>query len=411
MYLSVCGFNHKSASLVEREAFQLSRSELTKATQSHKELSGCREAVVVATCNRVEFYRLASLKSNHFQEVIRFFEKRGVPDAKRMRDFCYCHQGTTAARHLFRVAAGLDSLVLGEDQVFHQLKDAYSAACAANGPGKVLHKLFHMAFQVGKRIRNSTEIGTGPRSIPGAALELLKERRNGEIPSAALVCGVNEMTEIILDGLQRWGAPTILANRTLHKAEKLAASFKAKSIPLDRVGETINKVEVIFSATSSPDYVITGEHFRNFKPSNRKLYLIDIAVPRDIEPELGEIPGVILFNLQDMKRYLEYSVDMRSRDIPLADTIIGEQVSAFSLWQTREKQRVKLLNLREELNSIRKEKLEKFKEGFHNGEYKALEAFSQAMVRDFLRLAPRLLDNGDKNGSENKEAERFTKEL
>lgn len=396
MHLSVCGFNHKSASLERREAFQLARSELTKAALRYKELSGCREAVVVATCNRVEFYRVAPLKSNHFQEVIRFYDDRGVADASRMRDFCYCHQGTTAARHLFRVASGLDSLVLGEDQVLHQLKDAYSAACAANGPGKVLHKVFHLAFQIAKRVRNSTEIGIGPRSIPGAALEILKDRCNGAKPAAALVCGVNEMTEIILDGLKRWGVPTILANRTVQKAEKLAATFKVKSISLDRIGDVINDVDAVFSATSSPEYIITKGNLKVEDRSTNPLYLMDIAVPRDIEPALGDIPGVFLFNLEDMKRYLGYSVNMRSKDIPIAEAMIEEQVSVFSTWQTRERQRTRILKLREELNAIRKAKVETYKEGFHNGEYKALEAFSKSLVREFLRLAPDLMESGKK---------------
>jgi len=395
MYLSICGFNHKTASVEEREPFQLARAELIEAVRRYKELSGCDEVVVVATCNRVEFYRVALDRSEHLQEVLNFYEKRGTPAVEMLRNVCYCRQKTTAARHLFRVASGLDSMVLGEDQVFHQLKEAYSAACAAGGPGKVLHKLFHLAFQVGKKVRAETEIGSGPRGVPGAALEMLKGRLNGRIPSAVLVCGVNEMTEIILDGLTRWGVPVILANRTVEKAEKLAAAFKAKSLPIDEIGQVIGEVEAVFSATSAPGHIITHQQFSGFRERENPLYLIDIAVPRDIEPELGLKQGVILFDLQDIKRYLEHSDQVRSRDVPAAEAMIEAQVKAYSAWRRKEKQQSKLLLMHRELNRMRKTELERFKEGFHLSEYRALDAFSQSLVRSFMKLLPEVLDEED----------------
>lgn len=366
----------------------------------------------MATCNRVEFYRFGRDKSDHLQEVVDFFQERGIPGAEKLGDICYCRQKTTAARHLFRVAAGLDSMVLGEDQVFHQLKEAYSSACAAGGPGKILHKLFHMAFQVGKRVRRETSIASGPRSVAGAALEVLKGRLNSRAPAGALVCGVNEMTEILLEGLTRGDVPApkgrlsvYLANRTLAKAEKLAAAFKAKSIPLDKIGDVMNKVEVVFSATSAPEPVITHRHFVNFAPGDNPLYLIDLAVPRDIEPQLGEFEGVVLLDLQDMKRYLDHSESVRSEDIPRAEAMIEEQVSDYSTWRARDRQQARLLAMHRELNRMRRAELERFKEGFHPGEYRALDAFSQSLVRNFMRLLPEVLEEEDISGRKSGETD------
>ncbi len=395
MGLSVCGFNHKSAKVEEREPFQLNRMDLLQAAAEYKDLTGCEEVVVVATCNRVEFYQFTPSKSEQLSSVIKFYEERGNPNTENLRDICYCHQKTTAARHLFRVVSGLDSLVLGEDQVFHQLKEAYSNACAVDGPGKILHKLFHMAFQVGKKVRSETNVSSGPRSVAGAAIEMLKSRMDSRVPRSALVCGVNEMTEIALDGFTRWGVSVHLANRSVDKAHKLAASFGAKSISLDEISAVIGDVDVVLSATSAPEPIIKPNHLRNYISGEHPLYLIDLAVPRDIAPELGDVSGVVLLDLQDMERYLEHSENIRSEDIPLAEAIIGEQVSEYSVWRAKLRQETKLLAMHKELNKLRKAELERFKEGFRMSEIRALDAFSQSLVRNFMRLLPDVLDEGE----------------
>lgn len=347
---------------------------------------------MVTTCNRVEFYQFTPDRRDHLQSVLDFYQKQGIADLAKLRDICYCHQKTTAARHLFRVAAGLDSMVLGEDQVFHQLKEAYSAACSVGAPGKILHKLFHLAFQVGKRVRTETGIGAGPRSVPAAALEMLKERLDGSLPGAALVIGVNEITEIILDGLTRLAVPVHLANRTVEKAHKLAASFGAKSLPLDDVANVIPEVDVVFSATSAPGCLINRSHFGDYTPENRPRYLIDLAIPRDVDPAVAELPGIVILDLEDVRRYLDHTESARAGDIPLAESMLEEQVSAYSVWRAKLRQETRLLEMHKELNRMRKSELERFKEGFHLSEYRALDAFSQALVKNFMRMLPEVLE-------------------
>jgi len=395
MYLSVCGFNHKSANLHDREIFQFHRTELPDIIASYKQFCGLEEAVVIATCNRVEFYRVIDSKNNHYEELIRFYKHRGIKNTSILRDICYCYQGTTAARHLFRVASGLDSLVLGEDQVIHQVKEAYSAACAVNGPGAILHKIFHLAFQIAKRIRNETMIASGPQNIPGAALELLGKRMEGKALSRAMICGVNNLSEILLEHLTRRNVPTILANRTFYHAQKMAGGYGAVPTDLDEAFQLLNDVNVVFTVTASKDYIFKYKTLKKINLKDRKLYFVDIAVPRNVDPEAGKIPGVKILDLQDLKRYLDVSQERRAEGIPAAEELIEEQVSAYSIWRTKISQLDKFEELRGALNSVRIAELEKVSDSFRKGDYKALDAFSGTIMREFLRLIPFLLDDQD----------------
>ncbi|MBU0520398.1 glutamyl-tRNA reductase [bacterium] len=392
MGLSLCGISYKTASVEDRERFQLRRAELMEATEQYKELSGAAEAVVVSTCNRVEFYQYTPDKSEPLTRVIEFYKQRGINGADTLKELGYVRQKTTVARHLFRVASGMESMVLGEDQVFHQLKEAYSSACAVGGPGKILHKIFHQAFQAGKQVRAETQIGKGPRSVPGAALDLLKERFGDKRPTAALVIGVNELTNILLDGLMRWEIPVYVANRTLAKAEKLVSAYKAKAISLEELCTIIPDVGMIISATSSSQPVLKADHFL---PRQGPLYVVDLAVPRDVSPEVGEVEGVRLIGLQDIQKYLDHAEYLRAEDLPKADVIIEEKVSEYSTWRAKLRQQSKILKMHRDLNRLRKEELERFKAGFHISEYRALDSFSQALVKNFMRLLPEVLDDED----------------
>ncbi len=395
MYLSVCGFNHKTANLQDREPFQIPRSELAETVRSYIEFTGVKEAAIVATCNRVEFYRVVEVKNNHYEELIRFYQSRGLNNVDILRDICYSRQGTTAARHLFRVASGLDSLVLGEDQIFHQVKEAYSSACAVGGPGQILHKLFHMSFQVAKRIRSETNIASGPRSVPGAAIELLLKRMDDAIPRKSVIIGVNNMSEILLENLYRRNIALTLANRTLYHAQKMAGGYGAEYASLEDIPSLINQVDALFTVASAKEYIIKPEHLQGIDRRKNPLYMVDIAVPRNIDPEIGGIPGIKLLDLQDLKRHLDVTASKRSQDIPMAEEMIEQQVSSYSLWRTKTLSQEKLIKLREAMNHTRILELNKFKKSFRKSDYKALEAFSGVIMREFLRYAPYLLDKDE----------------
>ena len=331
-------------------------------------------------------------KNNHYEELIRYYRHRGLKNTAVLRDICYSRQGTTAARHLFRVASGLDSLVLGEDQIFHQVKQAYSSACAVGGPGQILHKVFHLAFQVAKQVRNDTNIAAGPRNVPGAAMELLQRRMDGKTIENAVIIGVNNLSEIFLETLTKKDVHCTLANRTPYHAQKMAGGYGAAFASLEDIPGLLTSADAVFTVASSPEYLINPEDVAG---RDEQLFIVDIAVPRNVNPEVSILEEVTLLDLQDLKRHLDVTASRRSDDVPLAEEMIELQVGAYSAWRAKTLGQEKLLKLKEALDYTRQQELEKVRVSFRKSDMKALDGFSSSIMREFLRLTPYLLDDDE----------------
>ena len=388
MVLTVFGISHRTATLTEREPFQIARRELGEAVLQYRRIAGVDETVILATCNRIEFYRAHSQKGDHGREVVAFYRGRGVERPGRILDFAYRHVGAGAARHLFRVASGMDSLILGEEQVRGQLKDAYSSACAFGGPGKVLHKLFHHAFRVSKQIKTETALGGGIRSIPGAAAELLLADPPDD--PRALVIGADETAAVVLEALARRSIPSVVGNRTLYAAEKLAEDYGAKAVSLERLRKPISEVNLIFSATGSKETVLTPELVGS--RDSHSLVIADLAIPRDVDPAVGEIEGVKLIDLQDLKHHLLRTEQQRSDELPRAQDLIERQVDGFLEWLHSRSFTGGVEAVKQEMHQAASEELNRFLPGFHKSESKALEAFSHSLLKRFLKIARRHFD-------------------
>ncbi len=382
MVLSVFGVNHKTATLSEREPFQLARRELGEAVLQLKRLSGVEEVAIVATCNRVEFYRAHSTKGRHGREIVDFYRARGVDNTTALLDISYRHVGAGAARHFFRVISGMDSLVLGEEQIRGQVKDAYSQACAFGGPGKVLHKLFHHAFRVSRRVKAETTLGDGARSVPGAAVELLLDKLPQ--PKQILVIGANETTEAVLASLQRKMLPATLINRTAYVAQKMAAAYGATAADWNRLGEFLSRADLVFTATGAQEYVVSRELLTE---APQPLFIADLAVPRDVDPSVAKHANVRLFDQQDLKHQLEKDAERRCAVLPDAQEIVEQQVAEFLDWLHGQTFAGGIEALKRDLHSAADEELERFKGSFHQSELKALDAFGHAIVKRFLKLA------------------------
>lgn len=385
MVLSVFGFNHRTATVAEREPFQLQRREQGEATLLYKRLSRVNECLVLATCNRVEFYRVHDTRGRPGLEVIDFYRQRGVENPERVLDFAYRHVGAGAARHLFRVISGMDSLVLGEEQIPAQVKDAYSNACGVGGPGKVLHKLFHHAFRVSKRVRSETQLGDGVRSVPGAAVQVLLE--GVQEGATALVLGADETTEVILSHLKQHPVHTVLMNRTHYNAQKMAAGYGVEAAPWEELGARIEEADLLFSATGAPDAVVTAAVVR--KRNHRPLRIADLAVPRDVEPAVGDLPGVELLDLQELKYHLERIASRRCEQLPKAQGIVEEQVDTFLEWLHAQSFMGGIEAVKQEMHAVADDELKRFRGSFHQGEMKALEAFSHALLKKLIKVAQR----------------------
>ncbi|MCF7809728.1 glutamyl-tRNA reductase [bacterium] len=383
MPIICCGINHRTSSLAERELFQLQRYELAKATADFKRISGFEEIVILATCNRIEFYCKNTIKIDPKDAVISFYKERRIENTKQLEDIYFVRHGTSASRHLFKVTSGLDSPLLGEYQVLGQTKDAYSAACSVNGPSKYLHKLFHHAFHIAKLVRNETDIGSGIQSLAGASIEMVLDHFNRNLKGKkALIIGVNNSTEMLLSRLANEGADITVTNRTYNTAVKVARPYNASVVQFEVMPSVLKEFSIIFSVTSSPGYLIKPECF--IDKSSKSIIAIDLAVPRDIDPLVGDIDYVTLLDLDDLKVYLDKTQTTRAVDLPYALDLIEEQVRIYELWY-KSAVGESSSALRELLEIDRKEILSRFKESFRQGDQKALDAMSKNMYRQFLR--------------------------
>ncbi len=384
MVLTVFGINHRTSTLAEREPFQISRRELGEAVLQYKRLTGVDEVAIVATCNRIEFYRAHSSKGRHGQEVVEFYCARGVDEPERILDLSYRHVGAGAARHLFRVISGMDSIILGEEQIRGQVKDAYSQTCAFGGAGKAIHKLFHHAFRVSKRIRSETTLGTGARGLPGAAVELLVN--SSPNPQRALVIGADETTETVLNHLRRKNIHTILINRTEYAAQKLAQSYGADYSPWNQLRDQVAAADMIFSATGAREAILTNDLFNTGR--TKEQWIADLAIPRDVDPAVSTLGDHIhVIDLQDLKYHLEQVAERRCEALPAAQALIEEQVDEYLEWLHCQEFVGGIDSLKQELHESANSELQRFKGSFHKSEIKALEAFSHSLIKRFLKIA------------------------
>ncbi len=396
MVLSVFGISHHTASLAQREPYQIQRRELAEALVAYKRIAEVDEVVIVATCNRVEFYRAHSEKGDQAAEVMAFYRELGVEDPQPLLEFSFRHVGAGAARHLFRVISGMDSLVLGEEQIRAQVKDAYSTACSVGGPGKVLHKLFHHAFRISKKVRNDTILGSGIRSVPGAAVELLlAELTEAELQKKrAVVIGADETTEVVLGHLQRHGVKTVIINRTSIVAEELARRFKMGFANWRDLEKLIAQADYVFTATGSPSQILTTEMVGPSR-SARPLAIADLAVPRDVDPGTSDIEGVTLLDLQSMKLHMDRVNARRSSELPDAQQIVEDGVAYYLDWLRGQSFLGGIEEVKSSLHEAANEELQRFRGSFHQSEVKALEAFSHALIKRFIKLAKQHFEPAD----------------
>jgi glutamyl-tRNA reductase len=349
--LVVCGATHASSSLEQREPIQLRTEEIVAANAIFCELDAVMESAVVATCNRVEFYFVAARETDAFDVVSAFYRRFKQLDVEPHRGLFHVRTGMGAAERLFRVAAGVDSVVIGENQILGQIKTAYSSACAVRSAGKVIHRLFHQAFRVGKRVRSDTGIGKGACSVSTAAVEMISGKVGALESPAILFVGINQMVQLAARRLARMnGVRLTFANRTPAKAREFATGFRAaqaRGFGLDRLPELLAEADVVISCTSSPGPVITRGTMeeaatlrrsmgRDMDRAGRGLVIVDLAIPRDVEAESEAVGGgsaaVTVYDMEDIKRFVADRQQQRRSEIPQAEEIIGRKLDEFNYW-------------------------------------------------------------------------------
>ena len=334
MHINVFGLNHNTAPVDIREKFYCSDNDIPVILRKLKEW-GLQESVVISTCNRTEIY-FCSDDSEESVKKIEFFliEYFGV-SLEWLKNYTYWFWDEEAYRHLFLVASGLDSMVIGEPQILGQVKDAYRAATFHNTTGFFLDKTFHKTFNVAKKIRTETKIGYNPLSISSMAIELSKKIFGELNQKKILVIGAGEMCEIALKYFKKEGLNEIfITNRTLQNAQKLAEDITGIPCSFQDIPDLLTKVDMVLSSTGSERPIIDGELVLSLmkKRKNRSLFFIDIAVPRDIDPEVNHIENVYLYDIDDLKELSQQHLSDRVKESEKAHAIIEEEVVNFSYW-------------------------------------------------------------------------------
>jgi glutamyl-tRNA reductase len=378
LQLFAVGINYKTSTISDREKFQINRKEISGALnyfQSKDEVEGI---VIVSTCNRLEFYLVLKQNVNPFTVVNSFyFEKRRV-GIKEKQNLFYSYSGAEVAKHLFKVITGLDSMLLGEYQVQGQIKEAYSIACSQKSADKILHKLFHAAFRVGKNVRSKTKIGSGKQSLSGVAFQIIKEKLKRE--DVVTIVGVNQNTKIIAELLFNAGfSHLIFVNRTLYKAEELAEKYNGLAFSLDRIQEPLISSKCVFTCTGSADYILTSGVINiAYNKSHCPCLLIDMAIPRDINTDRIN-KDIEIIDLEVLKKYLEVQKTDIEADMPLAQKIISDEANIFEVWNESRKDDY-LGVFAEKIESIRLQFLDETKLQVSEEELHLLDKFSRSLL-------------------------------
>ena len=329
------GLNHRTTPLELRERLAFAESKQPEAAQQIKTLPGFEESVVLSTCNRVELFAAAAIEDGPqalatlHDYLVNHFD---LTPAQRQAITCYKLSHADAARHLFRVVSGLDSMVLGETEIFGQVKAAYQTALKAGATGRLLNKLFQRAFSVGKQVRNETTIQRGSTSVGSVAVDLA-EKIFGDLREChVLLIGAGEMSRTCGQSLMSRGARSIIiSNRSYERAVELAAEMGGKAMHFEDWESVIHDTDIVISSTSAPHFVVKPELVEPAmrKRHGRPLFIIDIAVPRDVDPRVNEIEEVYLYDVDALQAIADEGRRERERALTLCEEIIEEQLRKF----------------------------------------------------------------------------------
>ncbi|MBN1883277.1 MAG: glutamyl-tRNA reductase [Deltaproteobacteria bacterium] len=361
----VVGMSHKTAPVEVRERMELRLDLIKDFLVGLKEFAEITECVVLSTCNRVEILGCAFDVDRAVESSISYLGRFHGKDPQGMRKFSYIHRGAEAIAHIFQVASALDSMVVGEPQILGQVKDSYRSATTAETTGLILNRLMHRAFFTAKRVKNETAISSRPVSVSSAAVWVAEEVLGNLDGSRILVIGAGEMSEDTLQHLcGRCPKDAVIVNRTFKTARDLAERFSrigARALPWEEMESALVEADVVVASTGSQEPVITDRMLHRVMEgrAQRPIVLIDIAVPRDVAPSVSDIPGVSLYNMDDLEDVVSRNIALRAEDADRARAIVEEETAKFSEWLKSLDMVGTIISLREKLMRIGKDEMEK----------------------------------------------------
>jgi glutamyl-tRNA reductase len=363
MHLLLVGISHRTAPVDLRERVDFQARGVAEALRALAERGSAREAVVVSTCNRAELYVACDEAAATGQDLVHFVSDFNGVAASDIAPHVYEVVDLDVARHLVRVAAGLDSLVMGEPQILGQVKDAHTCATDAHTVGPVLNRLFHTSFAVGKRVRTETGLGSGAVSVSYAAVALARKIFGDLNGRNVVVIGAGEMGKLTAIHMKSQGVQhvTIVSRTMAHAARTAQAIGGASATPWEELDAVVGGSDIVITATGAAVPILTKAHVEAImRPRrNRPLFIIDIAVPRDVEAAAGEIEQVFLYNIDDLTATVRENLARRATEVARAEAIVSEEVEKFGAWFRSRGAIPTVVALRERFESIRRAELER----------------------------------------------------
>jgi glutamyl-tRNA reductase len=363
--LVAVGVNHRSAPIELLERLSITEEQLPKALHELMSAEDVGEAVVLSTCNRIEVYATVARFHAGVQAIRNFFSEFCHVAPEELADRVYTYHEDGAIRHLFRVAAGVDSMIVGESEILGQVKRAYQLAVAESSVQRLLGAAFRQALRVGKRARTGTAIGREPISVSSAAVELAR-RAFGSGRSLAgkkvVVVGAGKMGRLAGIALADAGATDVtVVNRSEGRGRELAEALGARSLPFDALSEALGNADIVLSSTTSPQSVIDRPAVAAAMRgrADRQLFIVDIAVPRDVDPEVGRIANVVLRDIDDLKGVAEAGRGTRLGEVTKVESLIAEEIDRFMTWERAIETAPTIAALVEKADAVRAQELER----------------------------------------------------
>jgi glutamyl-tRNA reductase len=391
MILALTGVNHKTAPIALRERIAISREDLPETTRALADMPGVSECMIVSTCNRVEL--LAAVDSPN-TDLTTFLHSHFGIDPAELAPHIYDHRDREAVRHLFRMAASLDSMVVGEPQILGQVKEAFAVAKAAGTVGGQLEHLLQGAFAAAKKARSETGIGSNSVSIASVAVDMARKIFGSLQGRTVFLVGAGKMSELAARHLVQQGAGAILVtNRTYERARRMAEEFEGslvpRVVPFESVYEAASEADIVISSTGAPHHIFRPEHGQAFmqRRRNRPMFFIDIAVPRDVDPAMNKLDGIFVYDIDDLQQVAAAHMEERNREASDAETLIAGEVERFHQRQRTVNLAPAIVALQRKAEEIRQGELHRIQARLGTltpEQAAAVEALTRGLVNKFL---------------------------
>ncbi|MGW8311777.1 MAG: glutamyl-tRNA reductase [Desulfuromonadales bacterium] len=405
MHIVIVGLSHKTAPVEIRERLAFAPTAMERPLRQMLELPPVAEGLIVSTCNRVELCAATKDPEAAMAALRRFLAEYHEISAEEIQASLYSYQGEEAIRHLFRVASSLDSMVLGEPQILGQIKTAYGYAAEFKTAGLILNRFLHKAFSVAKRVRTETAIASNAVSVSFAAVELARKIFDRLDNKGVMIIGAGEMCELAARHFVTNGVSKVLVtNRTFERAEKLAAEFNGKAVHFDYFVDHLAEVDIVMTSTGAPNFILGQRQMEEVlkRRKNRPMFLIDIAVPRDIDPKVNDLDNAYLYDVDDLQGVVQANLKERQKEASKAEAIVEQEIGQFYQWLGNLEVKPTIIALRRKLEEIRQQELDKtfgnLKELTAN-QRKSIEAMAGAIINKVLHQPTAILKRTQNDSS------------